>query len=80
MKLEKIVRLKMIEKDLSYTDIGRLLNISSLYVSDIVKERREGKKYKSKILKILDIPENYKDLEIIIIPKSMANHKQKEKI
>ena len=69
MKLEQIVRLKMIEKDITYTDIGRLLNISSIYVADIVKERRDGKKYKDKILKILDIPENYRDLEITISTK-----------
>lgn len=64
MKLEHIAKLKMYEKRLGYTDIARLLGISTGYTFDIINEKRPGLKYKSKILKILDIPENYKDLKI----------------
>lgn len=64
MKLEQIAKIKMGEKGLSYTSIARLLEISPAYVSDILKEKRLGVKYKNKILKLLEIPENYIDLEL----------------
>lgn len=64
MQLEQIAKIKMIEKGLSYSSIARLLRIPHAYVSDIIKEKRIGIKYKKKILKLLDIPYNYYNLEI----------------
>lgn len=60
LSFEEKMRVAMLRKKITYTDIANELNISVAYVSDIVKGNRDGGKYKKTIAEMAGI----KDSEI----------------
>ncbi|MEC1437383.1 helix-turn-helix transcriptional regulator [Bacillus sonorensis] len=53
----KKVKTWLILNDMQQKDLAKMLNISSPYLSDILQGKREGKKVREKIVKILDMKE-----------------------
>ncbi|PHG69253.1 helix-turn-helix domain-containing protein [Bacillus toyonensis] len=53
----KKVKTWLIINDLKQKDLAEMLDISNPYLSDILLGKREGKKVKEKIMKILEIKE-----------------------
>ncbi|AHA69928.1 helix-turn-helix domain-containing protein [Bacillus thuringiensis] len=53
----KKVKTWLIINDMKQKDLAEMLNISNPYLSDILLGKREGKKVKEKITKILEIKE-----------------------
>ncbi|MGR5865572.1 helix-turn-helix domain-containing protein [Bacillus paranthracis] len=53
----KKVKTWLIINDMKQKDLAKMLDISNPYLSDILLGKREGKKVKEKIMKILEIKE-----------------------
>ncbi|MCY7565602.1 helix-turn-helix transcriptional regulator [Bacillus safensis] len=53
----KRVKTWLILNDMQQKDLAKILNISNAYLSDILHGKREGKKVREKIVKILDMKE-----------------------
>ncbi|MGH0881289.1 helix-turn-helix domain-containing protein [Bacillus paranthracis] len=53
----KKVKTWLIINDMKQKDLAEMLDISNPYLSDILLGKREGKKVKGKIMKILEIKE-----------------------
>ncbi|MEC1286356.1 helix-turn-helix transcriptional regulator [Bacillus paralicheniformis] len=53
----KKVKTWLILNDMQQKDLAKMLNISGPYLSDILQGKREGKKVREKIVKILDMKE-----------------------
>ncbi|EJR72006.1 helix-turn-helix transcriptional regulator [Bacillus cereus] len=53
----KKVKTWLIINDMRQKDLAEMLDISNPYLSDILLGKREGKKVKEKIMKILEIKE-----------------------
>ncbi|HDR5352842.1 transcriptional regulator [Bacillus thuringiensis] len=53
----KKVKTWLIINDMKQKDLAEMLDISNPYLSDILLGKREGKKVKEKIMKILEIKE-----------------------
>ncbi|HDR3900857.1 TPA: helix-turn-helix transcriptional regulator [Bacillus cereus] len=53
----KKVKTWLIINDMRQKDLAKMLDISNPYLSDILLGKREGKKVKEKIMKILEIKE-----------------------
>lgn len=49
------VKKKLIELDMTQRELAKKLEMNENYLTDILNGRRSGKKYKSKIIKILKI-------------------------
>lgn len=47
--IEKKVKIALIEQDMSYADLADELGISSAYISDLVKGKRNGKKAQERL-------------------------------
>lgn len=53
----KKIKTWLIINDMKQKDLAKMLDISNPYLSDILLGKREGKKVKEKIMKILEIKE-----------------------
>lgn len=53
----KKVKTWLLINDMKQKDLAEMLNISNPYLSDILLGKRDGKKVKEKIMKILEIKE-----------------------
>ncbi|MDF9622747.1 helix-turn-helix transcriptional regulator [Bacillus cereus] len=53
----KKVKTWLIINDMKQKDLAKMLDISNPYLSDILLGKRDGKKVKEKIMKILEIKE-----------------------
>ncbi|MDA7025021.1 helix-turn-helix transcriptional regulator [Bacillus sp. CLL-7-23] len=53
----KKVKTWLILNDMQQKDLAEMLNISSPYLSDILLGKRQGKKVREKIIKILEMKE-----------------------
>ncbi|MCA1180086.1 MULTISPECIES: helix-turn-helix domain-containing protein [Bacillus] len=53
----KKVKTWLILNDMQQKDLAKMLNISGPYLSDILQGKREGKKVREKIVKILNMKE-----------------------
>ncbi|EJR24608.1 helix-turn-helix domain-containing protein [Bacillus cereus] len=51
------VRATLFAKNMPQKELAKLLGISSAYLSDILRDKREGKNVRAKIIKILDMKE-----------------------
>lgn len=50
-----IVKKRLIELDMTQRELARSIGVNENYLTDILKGRRSGKKYKEAILKTLEI-------------------------
>ncbi|QWG81385.1 MULTISPECIES: helix-turn-helix domain-containing protein [Bacillus cereus group] len=51
------VRATLFAKNMHQKELASLLGISNAYLSDIIRDKRNGKKIRERIIKILDIKE-----------------------
>lgn len=51
------VRAKLFANNMQQKELANLLGISGPYLSDILRDKRNGKRIREKIVKILDIKE-----------------------
>lgn len=54
-RLGKIIKKKLIDKNMTATQLAQQLDVKPQYLNDILHGRRSGKKYWKKIEKILEI-------------------------
>ncbi|CAM4359689.1 transcriptional regulator [Bacillus manliponensis] len=54
------VRATLFAKNMQQKELANLLGISSAYLSDILRDKREGKNVREKIIKLLDMKEALK--------------------
>ena len=57
LSFEEKAIISMKRKNLTLGDIAKKLDISTPYVSDIIKGNRKAEKYRNKIIKLLEIEE-----------------------
>ncbi|MES5957524.1 helix-turn-helix transcriptional regulator [Bacillus fungorum] len=54
-EFSKKVKIWLVINDMKQEDLAEMLGISSPYLSDILRNKRNGKKIREKIIKILDM-------------------------
>ncbi|MDU9371578.1 helix-turn-helix transcriptional regulator [Staphylococcus ureilyticus] len=56
-----LVRTELLKRGITLTDFARTLGISTAYLSDILRGRREAKEQKQRIAKLLNLEKELKE-------------------